>query len=184
MVVIHAAGVTTPRVRHRSPLLRSILFLKTVNPCWAAGSLRPAPTRRLRSWLLTLSTRCTTDVPTPMVRPIFTLPHALGVQLRGRRGNAANGVPGEGRQFQLQSGQGRQRTTARPAFADTHASSTARRNSLSSVTWLGESAAIGHSPRGVFFDGTVLPSRTSRNRLPADCRYGVTTAVERSTALC
>ena len=45
----------------------------------------------------------------------------------------------------------------------------------SSVTRLGESAAIGHSPRGVFFDGTVLPSRTSRNRLPADCRYGVTT---------
>src|SRR5260370_16142339 len=35
-----------------------------------------------------------------------------------------------GRQFQLQSGQGRQRTTARPAFADTHASSTASRNSL------------------------------------------------------
>ena len=65
-----------------------------------------------------------------MVRPIFTLPHALGVQLGGRRGNAANGVPGEGRQFQLQSGQGRQRTTARPAFADTHASSTASRNSL------------------------------------------------------
>jgi len=65
---------------------------------------------------LTPSTRCTTDVPTPMVRPIFTLPHALGVQLRGRRGNAANGVPGEGRQFQLQSGQGRQRTTARPAL--------------------------------------------------------------------
>jgi hypothetical protein len=26
----------------------------------------------------------------------------------------------------------------------------------SSVTRLGESAAIGHSPRGVFFDGTVL----------------------------
>src|SRR3979490_766584 len=77
----------------------------------------------------------------------------------------------EGRQFQLQSGQGRH-TPASPAFADTHASSTARRNSLSSVTWLGESAAIGHSPRGVFFDGTVLPSRTSRNRLPADCRYG------------
>jgi len=69
-------------------------------------------------------------VPTPMVRPIFTLPHALGVQLGGRRGNAANGVLGEGRQFQLQSGQGRQRTTARPAFADTHASSTASRNSL------------------------------------------------------
>ena len=42
----------------------------------------------------------------------------------------------------------------------------------SSVTWLGESAAIGHSPRGVFFDGTVLPSGTSSNRLPADCRYG------------
>src|SRR5450631_3153370 len=74
--------------------------------------LRPAPTRRLRSWLLTPSTSCTTDVPTPIVRPIFTLPHALGVQLRGRRGNAANGVPGEGRQFQLRSGQGRQRTTA------------------------------------------------------------------------
>ena len=28
--------------------------------------------------------------------------------------NAANGVPGEGRQFQLQPEQGRQRTTARP----------------------------------------------------------------------
>jgi hypothetical protein len=71
---------------------------------------------------------------------------------RGRRGNAANGVPGEGRQFQLQSGQGRH-TPARPAFADTHASSTARRNSLSSVTWLGESAAIGHSPLGLFLTG-------------------------------
>jgi hypothetical protein len=37
----------------------------------------------------------------------------------------------------------------------------------SSITWLGESAAIGHSPRGVFFDGTVLfPAE-----LPAiDCR--------------
>ena len=37
----------------------------------------------------------------------------------------------------------------------------------SSVTRLGESAAIGHSPRGVFFDGTVLfPAE-----LPAiDCR--------------
>jgi hypothetical protein len=33
--------------------------------------------------LLTPSTRCTTDVPTPMVGPIFTLPYALGVQLGG-----------------------------------------------------------------------------------------------------
>jgi hypothetical protein len=124
---------------------------------------------------LTPSTRCTTDVPTPMVRPIFTLPHALGVQLGGRRGNAANGVPGEGRQFQLQSRQGRQRTTARPRVRG-HARLEHRPPKFaSSVTRLGESAAIGHSPRGVFFDGTVLPSRTSRNRLPADCRYGVTT---------
>ena len=112
-----------PRWCHHSSRSPSFAFaslnfiLKTINPCWAAGvPLRPAPTRRLRSWLLMPSTRCTTDVPTPMVRPIFTLPHALGVQLGGRRGNAANGVPGEGRQFQLQSGQGRQRTTARPAL--------------------------------------------------------------------
>jgi hypothetical protein len=42
----------------------------------------------------------------------------------------------------------------------------------SSVTRLGESAAIGHSPGEDFFwrDRTV-PSRTSRNRLPSDCRY-------------
>jgi hypothetical protein len=102
------------------PLASPLLAFAIVRLCFAQfyfenrqsvlGSrvpLRPAPTRRLRSWLLTPSTRCTTDVPTPMVRPIFTLPHALG-------DNAANGVPGEGRQFQLQSGQGRQRTTAAP----------------------------------------------------------------------
>ena len=144
------------RWRHHSSRSPSFAFaslnfiLKTINPCWAAGvPLRPAPTRRLRSQLLTPSTRCTTDVPTPMVRPIFTLPHALGVQLRGRRGNAANGVPGEGRRFQLQSGQGRQRTTARPAFADTHASSTAGRNSLHRSHGLGKRDRA-YASRGLF----------------------------------
>ena len=122
--------------------------------------------------------------PTPMVRPIFTLPHALGVQLGGRRGNAANGVPGEGRQFQLQSGQGRQRTTARPAFADTHASSTARRNSLHRSHGLAKALRSGIRLVESFLTGLSYSSRTSRNRLPADCRYGVTTAIERSTALC
>ncbi len=68
------------RWRHHSSRSPSFAFaslnfiLKTINPCWAAGvPLRPAPTRRLRSRLLTPSTRCTTVVPTPMVRPIFTL---------------------------------------------------------------------------------------------------------------
>ena len=71
------------RWRHHSSRSPSFAFaslnfiLKTINPCWAAGvPLRPAPTRRLRSWLFTPSTRCTAVVPTPMVRPIFTLPHA------------------------------------------------------------------------------------------------------------
>jgi hypothetical protein len=42
----------------------------------------------------------------------------------------------------------------------------------SSVTRLGESAAIGHSPRGVFFGGTVLfPAELPAIDCPADCRY-------------
>jgi hypothetical protein len=38
-----------------------------------------------------------------------------------------------------------------------------------SVTWLGESAAIGQSPRGVFFDGTVL----TQQKLPQSIAGGL-----------
>jgi hypothetical protein len=51
----------------------------------------------------------------------------------------------------------------------------------SSVTWLGESAADRAFTSWSLFD---VPSTTSRNRLPADCRYGVTTVIERAAALC
>ena len=112
------------------------------------------------------STRCTTDVPTPIVRPIFTLPHALGVQLGGRRGNAANGVPGEA--VNSSCNLGKADSAPPPAPRCGHARLQHRPPKFaSSVTWLGESAAIWHSPPGVFFDGTVLfPAE-----LPAiDCR--------------
>jgi hypothetical protein len=51
--------------------------------------------------------------------------------------------------------------------ADTHASSNHQPTFASSITRLGESAAIGHSPHEVVFGGTVLfPAE-----LPAiDCR--------------
>jgi hypothetical protein len=132
---------------------------------------------------LTPSTRCTTDVPTPMVRPIFTLPHALGVQLGGGGVTLQTGVPGEGRQFQLQSGQGRQRTTARPAFADTHASSTARRNSLHRSHGLAKALRSGIRLVESFLTGLSFPAE-----LPAiDCRrtadMASRPAIERATAL-
>jgi hypothetical protein len=75
---------------------------------------------------------------------------------------------GQRRQFQLQSGQGRQRTTAAPLRG--HLRLQHRRPKFaSSVTRLGESAAIGQSPRGVFFDGTVL----TQQKLPQSIAGGL-----------
>jgi hypothetical protein len=40
IMVVIPAGVTTPRVRHRSPFASLNFILKTINPCW--GSRGPA----------------------------------------------------------------------------------------------------------------------------------------------
>jgi hypothetical protein len=67
--------------------------------------------------------------------------------------NAANGVPGEGRQFQS-CNLGKADSAPRPAFADTHASSTARRNSLHRSHGLAKALRSGIRLVESFFDGT------------------------------
>src|SRR5712672_785933 len=179
------------------PLASPLLAFAIVRLCFAQfyfenrqsvlGSrvpLRQAPTRRLRSWLLTPSTRCATDVPTPRWcgrSSPCPMPSACSSEGGGVTLQTVCRVKAVNSSCNL----GKADSAPPPAPRCGHARLQHRPPKFaSSVTWLGESATIGHSPRGVFFDGTVLPSRTSRNRLPADCRYGVTTAIERSTALC
>ena len=112
--------------------------------------------------------------PTPMVRPIFTLPHALGVQLGGGgvtlqtvcRVKAVNSSCNLGKADSAPLPAPRSRTRTPPAPP-------------AEIRFIGHMAWRKRCDRAFaswsLFDGTVLPSRTSRNRLPADCRYGVTT---------
>ena len=170
MVVIHAAGVSTPRVRHRSPFFAQFYF---ENHQSVLGSRGPASSSaHTKTAIMAIHAEHALHGGRADADGAADLHLALCP--RRAAGNAANGVPGEGRQFQLQSGQRRQRH-CRTAFADTHASSTARRNSLHRSHGLAKALRSGIRLVESFLTDCPVPSRTSRNRLPADCRYGVTT---------
>src|SRR5712672_1661199 len=162
------------------PLASPLLAFAIVRLCFAQfyfenrqsvfGSLVPlrqAPTRMLRSWLLTPSTRCATDVPTPRwcgrsspcPMPSACSSGGGGVTLQTVcRVKAVDSSCNLGKADSAPLPAPRSRTRTPPAPP-------------AEIRFIGHTAwrkrCDRHSPRGVFFDGTVLfPAE-----LPAiDCR--------------